>query len=130
MIGSFGDVVFTTNPKTLRTFTDFNRSSQSRWASHDILGRKPKTQRIGPGLDTVSFTMWFDSRYGLDPRKELDTLVIMERDGIAASLTIGDKGLGVDLWIITSLEQTWDQIDSRGNILFATANLTLEEYMQ
>lgn len=130
MIGSFGDVVFVAGPTVIRTFTDFTRSSSGRWAKHEILRQKPKSQRIGPGLDSVTFSMWFDARYGLDPRKELDALVAMERDGVAASLTIGGKGLGVDLWVITSLEQSWEQVDGRGNILFATANLTLEEYMQ
>jgi phage protein U len=130
MIGSFGDVVFVAGPTAIRTFTDFTRSSSGRWAKHEILGQKPKSQRIGPGLDSITFSMWFDARYGLDPRKELDALVAMERDGVAASLTIGGKGLGVDLWVITSLEQSWEQVDGQGNILFATANLTLEEYMQ
>lgn len=130
MIGSFGDVVFIASANTIRTFSEFTRSSAGRWAKHEILGQKPKSQRVGPGLDTISFTMWFDAAYGLNPRKELDQLVIMERDGIAASLTVGGKGVGVDLWVITSLEQSWEQIDGKGNLLFATAKLMLEEYMQ
>nr|WP_240479661.1 phage tail protein [Paenibacillus wynnii] len=36
---------------------------------HDIIGQKPKTQWLGPGLDTITFTMWFDARYGLNPEK-------------------------------------------------------------
>lgn len=129
MIGALGDIVFIATAETLRTFTDFKRSSASRWGKHEILAKKPKTQWVGPGLDTISFTMRFDVRYGINPRKELDKLVATEREGKALPLTIGGKGLGVGLWIITSLEQSWDTVDSRGNILTGTANISLEEYV-
>ncbi|RAV18837.1 phage tail protein [Paenibacillus contaminans] len=130
MIGSFGDVVFVATEDTIRTFTEFSRSAEGRWAKHDVIGRKPVSQFIGPGLDRITFTMVFDVSYGLNPREELDKLVVLEREGTAAALTVGGKGVGVDLWSISSFEQHWDRVDNRGNILYATANLTLEEYMQ
>ncbi|WP_217562799.1 phage tail protein [Paenibacillus sp. GbtcB18] len=129
MIGALGDIVFIATAETLRTFDEFKRSSASRWGKHEILGKKPKTQWVGPGLDTISFVMRFDVRYGVNPRKELDKLVATERSGKAMSLTIGGKGLGVGLWIITSLEQSWGTIDNQGNVLTATANISLEEYV-
>ncbi|GKS13304.1 phage tail protein [Paenibacillus chitinolyticus] len=129
MIGTLGDIVFIATADTIRTFDDFKRSSSSRWAKHEILGKKARTQWIGPGLDTISFTMRFDLRYGINPRKELDKLVETERSGKAMSLTIGGKGLGVAFWVITSLEQSWDKVDNRGNILLASASVSLEEYV-
>ncbi|GKS14796.1 hypothetical protein YDYSY3_57960 [Paenibacillus chitinolyticus] len=129
MIGALGDIVFIATAETLRTFDEFKRSSASRWGKHEILGKKPKTQWVGPGLDTISFSMRFDVRYGVNPRVELDKFVAIERDGKALPLTIGGKGLGVGLWIITSLEQSWGTIDNRGNVLTATANISLEEYV-
>lgn len=128
-IGALGDIVFIATAETIRTFSDFNRSSASRWAAHEVLGKKPKSQWIGPGLDTISFTMRFDVRYGINPRKELDRLTDLERSGKAMPLTIGGKGVGVALWVIKSLDQSWDTIDSRGNILTGTANISLEEYV-
>lgn len=129
-IGYLGDVVFVVSEKTLRTFNEFTRSSASRWAKHEVLGKKPLTQWIGPGLDTVSFTMRFDARYGINPRKELDRLTTLEREGKALPLEIGGKGVGVGLWVITSLEQSWSNIDHIGNILVAMANISLEEYVK
>lgn len=129
MIGSFGDVVFIATPETIRTFTDLSRSSAGRWGKHEILGQKPISQFIGPGLDTITFNMRFDSRYGLNPRKELDALVGLERSGKAVALTIGGKGLGTGLWIITSLSQTWDVVDNNGNVVVGNASISIEEYV-
>ncbi|MEF3312607.1 phage tail protein [Paenibacillus sp. GYB004] len=129
MIGSFGPIVFIATADTIRTFDEFSRSSAGRWAKHEIIGRKPLTQFIGPGLDTISFSMRFDAQYGLNPRKEMDALIELERSGTAAALTIGGKGLGVGMWIITSLEQTYDHLDNLGNVLVGTANISLEEYV-
>lgn len=130
MIGSLGPVVFIVSADVLRTFTDFTRSSSGRYAQHEILGKKPLTQFIGPGLDTVSFSMRFDARYGINPRKELDQLTDLDRKGKALPLIIGGKGIGVGLWVIKGLEQSWNQVDNRGNVLVATVNITLEEYVK
>lgn len=129
-IGSLGPIVFVVSPEAIRTFDEFTRSSAGRWAKHEVLGKKPLSQWIGPGLDTISFTMWFDVARRLNPRKELDRLVELERKGKAMPLIVGGKAVGVGLWTITSLEQSWKRIDGRGNILFATANISLEEYVK
>lgn len=128
-IGSLGPVVFVVGPEAIRTFAELSRSSAGRWANHEILGKKPISQFIGPGLDTVSFTMRFDVRYRINPRKELSKLVDLERAGKAMSLIVGGEGLGVNKWKITSLEQSWEEIDGKGNLLKATATITLEEYV-
>ncbi|MGG3322355.1 phage tail protein, partial [Brevibacillus centrosporus] len=97
-LGNLGPVVFVATHETLRTFQDFTRSSASRYADHEILGKKPKSQWIGPGLDTISFSMAFDALYGLNPRKELNQLVELERAGKALPLAIGGVGIGVYMW--------------------------------
>lgn len=130
MIGSLGPVVFEVSADLLRTLSEFTRNSAGRYARHEVLGKKPLTQFIGPGLDTVSFSVRFDARLGINPRKELDQLTELDRKGKAVPLMIGDKGVGVGLWVITGLEQTWDEIDAKGNVLAATVNITLEEYVK
>ncbi|MDR7318922.1 phage tail protein [Brevibacillus nitrificans] len=130
MIGSLGSVVFVASQATIRTIQEFTRNGGSRYAVHEILNQKPKAQWIGPGLDTVSFSMRFDASYGLNPRKELNQLVELERAGKALPLTIGGEGMGVYLWTITSLEQKWDHIDNQGNLLIASANISLKEYVK
>jgi len=130
MIGALGEVVFVVTAETMRTFQDFVRTSSARWAKHDRIGLKPKSQFLGPDLDGISFTMRFDANYGMNPKEEMDRLLIMNREGEAVDLTIGGKSLGMGLWTITALEQNWDVVDNRGNVLVGTAKITLEEYIE
>lgn len=129
MIGALGDVVFVVSDDTIRTFDNFERNTESRWATHDIHLAKPKSEYLGPGLDTISFSMRFDVAYGINPRKEMDALVELARSGKAVPLVIGGKGLGVNLWKIKSLKQRWIHVDNRGNVLVGEVEVELEEYV-
>jgi phage protein U len=129
-IGSYGNIAFVVTPEVIRTFRELTRSSASRWADHEIMLKKPKSQFLGPGLDTVTFTMYFAAWHGTNPRKEMEKLVEWDRKGKAGALTIGGKKLGVGLWVITGLEQAWSYVDNRGNLLAGTINITLKEYVK
>ncbi|KEQ22302.1 phage tail protein [Paenibacillus tyrfis] len=129
MIGSFGDVIFVASAELIRTFQSFSRTTAARWAVHEIHLKYPKAEYIGPGQDSLSFTMRFDIRYGINPRTELDKLLDMSRSGTAQTLTIGGKGLGVGLWYIESINQTWTAVDNHGHVITAEAELTLKEYV-
>jgi phage protein U len=129
MIGSLGDVVFVVSAETMRTFDDFQRNTESRWGKHDIIGQKPKSEYLGPGLDTISFNVRLDASFGINPRKEMDALVELTRSGKAVPLIIGGKGLGINLWIIKSLSQKWTTVDNRGNVLIGSVDIELEEYV-
>ena len=54
MIGYFGDVIFETSDSRILNFSEFKLESASRFATHDVIGKKPKTEFIGPGLNTVT----------------------------------------------------------------------------
>ncbi|MEC0171174.1 phage tail protein [Paenibacillus graminis] len=129
-IGSLGPVVFVVAEGAIRTIDNFNRSSSSRWAQHDIIGQKPKKEFLGPGVDSVTFSVRFSAALGLKPRKELDRLTELDRSGKAMPLIIGRKSVGVALWVITSLSQDWNTLDNMGNIVDAQATITLEEYVK
>jgi hypothetical protein len=129
MIGALGDVVFVVSADTIRTFEDLSRSTASRWAKHEIIGRKPKLEYIGPDTDTISFKMRFDVAYGMNPRKEMEALLELARSGKAVPLVIGGKGLGVNKWVVKSVTQNWVHVDNRGNVLVGVAEVTLEEYV-
>lgn len=127
-IGVLGDIVFIVTSNKIRTFENFTRTSADRWASNEIIHKKPRSQYLGPGLDTFDLTVRVDARLGLNPRKEVDKLVGYSRDGKVMKLSIGGKGMGVDRVKITNLVQNWEKIDNRGNLISATYTLTLEEY--
>lgn len=129
VLGSYGDIVFEVSSEKVRTFDNFERNSADRWESHDLLGLKPKSEFIGPGLDSVTFTMWLDAKFGVNPRAEMEKLLVMSRDGEVADLTIGNKGLGVAQWKIKSLGQKWEKIDNAGRVVKSSLDVTLEEYI-
>lgn len=129
MIGTFGPVVFVASDEVLKTFDNFVRHEQGRWTKHDIIGKKPKPEFLGPDLGSISFTMRFDVAFGMNPRKEMDNLLSMVRDGKYYTLVIGGKGLGVNKWSLQSVTQNWRRVDNRGNILVGEVTVELEEYV-
>ncbi|MEK5166216.1 phage tail protein [Paenibacillus sp. FSL R5-0527] len=128
-IGVLGDIVFIVSSFKVRTFSEFSRTTADRWGNNDIIQKKPRSQYLGPGLDTFDLTVRVDARLGLNPRAEVDKLVTYSREGKVMKFTIGGKGMGVDRVKITSLVQNWEKLDNRGNLISATYNLTLEEYV-
>ncbi|MCY9764925.1 phage tail protein [Paenibacillus alvei] len=128
MIGAFGDVNFLVTNTKIRTYDDFVRHCQGRWAEHAIIGKKPLSQFIGPGLDTISFSMSFALAHGTDPRYETDRLIKMERSGKPFTLTIGNKKYGTYKWALTSLEVEDSKVDNKGKLLAAAVRVEMREY--
>lgn len=131
-LGALGDVVFISSfkiPIKVRTFRDFQRDSNARWGTNEIHLQKPRSQYLGPGLDTISFTMSFDVKLGMNPRKEMERLLDYQREGKVLTLQIGGKPLGQGKWKIMNLTQSWESIDREGNLLKSDLSVTLEEYV-
>ncbi|MBB3132128.1 hypothetical protein FHS19_006855 [Paenibacillus rhizosphaerae] len=128
-VGVLGDIVFIVTSYKVRTFEGLTRTSNDRWANNEIIHKKPRSQFLGPGLDTFDLTVRVDARLGLNPRAEVDKLVQYSREGKVMKFTVGGKGMGVDRVKITSMTQNWETLDNRGNLISATYSLTLEEYV-
>ncbi|NLT94874.1 MAG: phage tail protein [Clostridia bacterium] len=131
MIGSFGPVVFETSTKRIRTFDDFKRSGSARWATHELMGRKPLREFLGPGLEQISFTIRLDVSLGVNPAHELTVLRLMRDQGMAFPLILEGRPLIVgSSWVIESMNETWLRVDNRGRLLAVEVELTLSEYPQ
>lgn len=128
-IGSYGDIIFEVSAEKMRTISDLSRSASARWANHEIIGQKPKSEFLGPNLDTISFKMRFDIAFGVNPKAEMDKLLIMCRTGQAETLIIGGDVLGVDKWVIKSVTQNWLYFDGFGRCIVGGADVALEEYV-
>jgi phage protein U len=129
LIGYFGRERFVVSTDSIYTINGFQISSSPRFASLERIGRKPLTERIAPGLDQVSFSITVDASLGVNPRQILDRWRQLAAAGEPAMLVIGNKGLGTDMWVITSVQESWTQIDGHGRVLQGTINLSFEEYM-
>lgn len=129
-IGSFGSLIFEVTHEKVRTFDELTRSATARWSKHERFGQKPRSEFLGPDLDSISFKMRFDAQYGVNPKSEMDKLLDLCRSGKADTLIIGGTPIGRDQWVITSVKQSWTAVDNQGRVIVGTADVTMEEYMR
>lgn len=128
MIGSFGDVVFETSDSRILTPSEITRDTASRWTNHEVIAKKPVSEFVGPGLDTVSLTIILNAYFGVNPKEVMDKLLDYCRKGEAYTLIIG-TAIGVDKWKITQVSQMWDVVDKEGKIIAGKVDVTFEEYL-
>ena len=129
MIGAWGDVIFSVSAEMAKTFDNYKRTEAGRWASHDIHGQKQKAEMIGIEAGSLSFTMHFSAYLGVNPREELNKLIKKARSGEAHTLIIGNKRVGVNKWYIPKVDESWNHVDNRGNVLTADITVSMEEYV-
>lgn len=129
MIGSFGDIIFSVSRQTAKTLKDLTRAEGGRYANHDIHLKKPKPEFLGPNLSKLSFKMDFDANLGVNPRKETDNLIRLQRDGHYSLFILGGRRVGMGYFTLQSVSVDYKTIDNLGNVLSATADVTLEEYV-
>lgn len=128
-IGNFGKLItFETNDKRILSPLNIKHEVSGRWASHSRIGKKPLRQFLGPDVEKTTFTIKLDARHGVRPRKTLDAIEKHVRNGIPESLVIGGKKVGGNRMTINSISETWDEVWNGGELIRASADLTLEEY--
>ena len=127
--GSFGKLIsFTTSDKKILTFTGFKREGDARWKEHSLIGKKPRKQFLGPGTDTVTFSIVLDARHGVKPRDTLSEIIKHRDKGKADYLVINGNKVCSNKMVITKTSDTWDEVWNKGELVRATIEITLEEY--
>lgn len=130
MIGALGDILFKVSIQDVHTFQDFTRSSSGRWAHHEVHMQKPKSEFLGPDLDTITFKMQFEASLGRNPRLDMERLMKLTRNGKSFPLVIGGVAMGYYRWTVESVEQAYKNVDNRGRVLSGEATVTLKEYVK
>lgn len=127
-IGTFGNVVFETSNDLVRTFKDMTRDTNARLASHDIIGKKPVIEWIGPGTDTIKFSMQFNSILGVEPKDEEKKLRDMAQTGKVAHIIVGGEPISDYKFIIESISSSGRIYDRDGNLIKSMVDITVKEY--
>lgn len=130
VLGSFGDTVFEVSMEKVRTFDGFTRGGSGRWETHNIIGQKPLSEFIGPGLEQISFSIRLDAFSGLNPQEELQALRDMRDNGKVSVLIIGGAPITENLWYLENLNEQHKSFTGNGKLLTAVAELTLKEYVR
>lgn len=69
--GLFGTLPFVCSSNIVNTFKDVNRDLATKYARHDVIGRKPVLEWIGEESDKISFKIRFDSSLNSPPEAGL-----------------------------------------------------------
>nr|DAH20773.1 MAG TPA: hypothetical protein [Caudoviricetes sp.] len=129
-VGFLGTIPFVASRGYVRTFDDYKRQGDARWADHEIIGEKQVSEFLGENLEEISFTMLFRKDNGVNPQSEVDTLRELKANGTPVPLVLGFKVIGDGLWTVRSLDYSVDFWDKWGHPQAITANVSLKEYAE
>lgn len=125
LTGLFGKVPFVSSSAVVYTFKDLSVSRSARWATHEIIGKKPKLEYIGPGLTEVSFNIQLNSSLGTPPLVALIMLKEMLEKKQPERLLIGPDYLGK--FVIESIGEERKYHNNFGICVSAEVSITLKE---
>lgn len=135
MLGAIADkklnnvIEFEVSDTTVLTIQNLVRNNKARYAKHDVQGKKPISEFIGPDLDTLTFDIELKAYNGVNPLKEMNKLIVMQRNGELVALVIGDMMMGMYRWTIQDLSNSINNIDNKGKFWSITVNVSLQEYV-
>lgn len=128
-IGSWGErITFEcSSDGPVRTFRALRRGGGARWHDHDVYAKKPKSDFIGPGLDSLTLDIRLDYARGVNPTEELQALRDARDAGAVETLVVGDEVL-FDCRI-DSINEERIRHDGSGKLLVALVEITFKEYV-
>lgn len=94
VLGLFGSVPFTCSTAQVMTFKNLQVQRSARFAKHDLIGRKPVLELVGPELTTLSFTISLRSQFNCAPTIYLPMLQTILETGEANRLLLGPDYFG------------------------------------
>lgn len=129
-VGSLGSVVFKVSEAYVKTISDYSRKSSARIATHEIIGQKPLSEFLGPGIDSISFSIKLSAFRGVNPREETEKLRKMCLKGEAVDFIMAGSPVTQNRWMIESVDEDGNYYDRSGNMISADVKLTLREYAE
>ena len=127
-IGSWGTFTFYVSRSSIKTFDDLKWESSVKYATHERHLKEPLLEFTGQDVESMSFTMFFSVFLGVNPIKEIASLLQAMRRGEVNRLVIGPKAYGTNKWVITKLSNSLKRFDRWGNLLVASVNVTMQSY--
>lgn len=126
MLATLGSIVFEASSELVRTFADAQHTTSARWTAHEVIGRKPVQEFIGPALRSLSLSIRLDAGLGLDPEAEAASLRESVETGEVLPFVLGGEPHGD--WIATEMGESWRNVTSEGIVRTIEVQLSLEEY--
>lgn len=127
-VGSMGDIPFVVTYGKIRTFSDYGRSGSGRWAKHDLIGRKPVMEFLGPDVEKVSMKIQLRTDHGINPESELGRLRRMRDTGAVFPFILGGAPVSDNYWLLEDIGENVSYWRAGGKILSVSVDITLTEY--
>ena len=127
-VGSMGDIPFVVTYGKIRTFSDYGRSGSGRWAKHDLIGRKPVMEFLGPDVEKVSMKIQLRTDHGINPEIELGRLRKMRDTGAVFPFILGGAPVSDNYWLLEDIGENVSYWRAGGKILSVSVDITLTEY--
>lgn len=130
IVGFLNDIPFLASSAIVRTFSGFSRNGEGRWENHEIIGEKPIMEFLGPGTESISFSMLLRADQGINPMKEIEKLQELRDKGTVFPLIIGNEPVGEHFWVLKSLSYDVNYWSRFGKAVSIEASVTLSEYVE
>ena len=127
-VGSMGDIPCVVTYGKIRTFSDYGRSGSGRWAKHDLIGRKPVMEFLGPDVEKVSMKIQLRTDHGINPESELGRLRKMRDTGAVFPFILGGAPVSDNYWLLEDIGENVSYWRAGGKILSVSVDITLTEY--
>ncbi|MEA5034038.1 phage tail protein [Cloacibacillus evryensis] len=111
----------------VRTFSELQQKNSARYAEHEVIGKKPLLEFLGPGLEEISFKLQLMSSLGVKPDEEVKVLQEMRDAGEVGQLIFGEIKIGK--FVIVDLSQQEGPRDRHGAPTWIEVELTIKEYV-
>lgn len=136
-IGSFGGLVFRvvsmvgTDGKRVRKIlspSNINQEISGNWADHSIIGKKPKSEFLGPDLRSLTLQIVVDVQLGYKPHAILRKINKFVEEGKVDIFVLGTHKIGTGKWKMEKASEAFNLIYNEGQLARATIDITLGEY--
>jgi hypothetical protein len=67
---------------------------------------------------------------GVNPSESLNILRLTRDMGLAVPFILDGRSVSPNLWVIESMNESWQHIDNRGKLLAAEVEVNLMEYVR
>lgn len=129
-IGNLGKlIVFEVSSDKVLTFNGMTQTVKGRWATHQVIGGKPKSEFLGADLRQINLPITLSAMHGVRPRSTMEQIEKAVESGTPYTLVIGGKKVGNYQWKITGMSEAWGAIIKDGILAQAKVTLTLDEYV-
>ncbi len=108
-----------------RGFTSLEESFGVNYAQHERIRSKPRLERVGDNLDTISFDMYLHSQF-TDPESDIAALRTYMQDGEILPLILG-TGKVLGNFVIPNFTKTTEFTDPSGNLIAVSLSVELLE---